>query len=117
MVSTVNGTIVEGPNAAACCAGSGSGNMTVVEAGEGIAVTDVGNNNTYVISTTGVSPVSKGGTGSGSALVGDRVMLSDGTGQLLYESPPLFDGYLLVGSTGSAPVSTTLTAGDGKKNF
>jgi hypothetical protein len=84
----------------------------VVEAGDGIAVNDIGDH-TYVVSTNGVAPVSKGGTGSGSVLVGDRVMLSDGSGQSIYESPPLFDGYLLVGTTGSAPVSTTLTAGDG----
>jgi hypothetical protein len=107
MISTANGTIVEGPDIVACC----SGNDTAVEAGDGIAVTQ--NANIYVVSTTGVVPVSKGGTGSGSMLVGDRVMLSDGSGQSFYESSPLFDGYLLVGSTGSAPVSTTITAGEG----
>lgn len=110
MISTVNGTIVEGPGIVECCLGIGT--VTVVEAGDGIAVSDIGNN-TYVVSTSGVAPISKGGTGSGAALVGDRVMLSDGVGQSLYESPPLFDGYLLVGSTGSAPVPTTITAGDG----
>lgn len=60
--------------------------------------------------TSGVLPVSRGGTNL-SSLSGDRMMLSTSTG--LVEAPALTNGQLLIGSTGNAPVAATLTAGTG----
>lgn len=58
---------------------------------------------------SGVLPVERGGTNSGTALLDDRIMVSSGGS--IVEAAALLDGQLLIGSTGSAPVAATLTAG------
>lgn len=110
IVSSVNGTIVEGPSTVDCCVPVEKQATTVVEAGDGIAVVQV-SNHTYSVSTTGLSPIAKGGTNSGVPLVGDRVILSNTVS--LYESPPILDGRLFIGVTGSSPILGIPTAGNG----
>jgi len=60
---------------------------------------------------TGVLPIANGGTNSGTALNNNRIMES--IAGAIVEGPALLNGELLVGSTGNAPVNTTLTAGTG----
>lgn len=62
--------------------------------------------------TTGVLPVARGGTNL-SSLNGNRVMLSNAGATALVEAPAMTNGQLLIGSTGNAPVASTLTAGTG----
>lgn len=59
--------------------------------------------------TTGVLPVARGGTNSGSALNNNRIMVS--SGGAIVEAAALTNGQLLIGSTGAAPVAASLTAG------
>jgi hypothetical protein len=61
--------------------------------------------------TTGILPIARGGTNSGTALNGDRIMVS--SGGAIVESAALTNGQLLIGSTGVAPVAANLTAGNG----
>lgn len=58
---------------------------------------------------SGILPVANGGTNSGVALVGNRIMVSTAT-QVL-EGPALTNGQLLIGSTGAAPVAANITVG------
>lgn len=60
--------------------------------------------------TSGVLPVSRGGTNT-SSLSGNRLMVSTTTA--ITEAAALTNGQLLIGSTGAAPVAATLTAGSG----
>ncbi|MBX9637689.1 MAG: hypothetical protein K2Q45_09090 [Nitrosomonas sp.] len=60
--------------------------------------------------TTGVLPVARGGTNSGS-YTGNKLILSNAGGTALVEAPPLLDGQLLVGNATGAPVATSLIAG------
>ncbi|WP_408096741.1 tail fiber domain-containing protein [Peredibacter sp. HCB2-198] len=60
--------------------------------------------------TTGVLPVSRGGTNT-SSLSGNRIMVS--TPAAIVEAPALTNGQLLIGSTGNTPVAATITAGTG----
>ncbi|MCM2348963.1 MAG: tail fiber domain-containing protein, partial [Bacteriovoracaceae bacterium] len=60
--------------------------------------------------TTGVLPVARGGTNTGS-LTGNRIMVSTPTA--IVEAAALTNGQILIGSTGAAPVPATLTAGSG----
>lgn len=62
--------------------------------------------------TTGVLPVARGGTNSGAALLGNQVMYSSGSGAIV-ELGAMTNGQLIVGSTGAAPVISTLTSGTG----
>ena len=57
--------------------------------------------------TTGILPIARGGTNSGSALNNDRIMVSSGGS--IVEAAALTNGQLLIGSTGGAPVGATLT--------
>jgi coenzyme F420-reducing hydrogenase gamma subunit len=63
------------------------------------------------IITTGVLPIARGGTSSGTALVNNRIMIS--TSGAIVEAPALTNGQLLIGSTGLSPVPATLTNGLG----
>lgn len=56
---------------------------------------------------SGVLPIANGGTNSSAALIGNRIMISSGTA--IIEAPALTNGQILVGSTGAAPVATTIT--------
>lgn len=60
---------------------------------------------------TGVLPVSQGGTGSGTALNNNRLMISI-AGKIV-EAPALEDGQILIGKTGDAPQAALLSAGSG----
>lgn len=61
--------------------------------------------------TTGILPVSVGGTGSATALNNNRIMVS--SGGAIVEAAALTNGQLLIGSTGAAPVAAAITAGSG----
>jgi hypothetical protein len=61
----------------------------------------------------GTLAVSHGGTGTNATLVGNRIMVSDGTSQSIVESPALTDGYVLIGATGGPPLPAPLGAGSG----
>lgn len=56
-----------------------------------------------------------GGTGNNASFAGDRVVLTDAT--MMYESTPLFDGFLIIGQTGGPPIPAALTPGSGKMSF
>lgn len=56
---------------------------------------------------SGILPIANGGTNSSTALNNNRIMLSSG-GSII-ESSALTNGQLLIGSTGLAPVPTTIT--------
>jgi len=60
---------------------------------------------------SGILPIANGGTNSSTALNNNRIMVSNGGS--IVESAALTDGQLLIGSTGLAPVVSTLTAGSG----
>ncbi len=60
---------------------------------------------------TGVLPVSQGGTGSGTALNNNRLMISS-SGKIV-EAPALEDGQIFIGKTGDAPQAALLSAGSG----
>lgn len=60
--------------------------------------------------TSGVLPVSRGGTNT-SSLSGNRLMVSTPTA--ITEAAALTNGQLLIGSTGGAPVAANLTQGTG----
>jgi hypothetical protein len=60
---------------------------------------------------TGVLSVANGGTNSSSALNNNRIMVS--SGGAVIEAAALTNGQLLIGATGTAPVASTLTAGNG----
>ena len=59
----------------------------------------------------GALPISAGGTGV-NTITANSFIVGDGTNPV-NEIGPLLDGELLIGSTGNAPVATTLTAGAG----
>lgn len=61
--------------------------------------------------TTGVLPIARGGTNSGTALGGNRLMVS--SGGAIVEAAALTNGQLLIGSIGAAPVAAAITAGTG----
>lgn len=61
--------------------------------------------------TTGILPVARGGTGAGS-FTGNAVVVTNAAGTAL-TTQTLTNGQIMIGSTGSAPVATTLTAGTG----
>ena len=64
--------------------------------------------------TTGVSgilPVANGGTNSNATLSNNRIMMS--VGGAIVEGSALTNGQIFIGSTGSAPVAASLTAGSG----
>lgn len=61
--------------------------------------------------TSGVLPIARGGTNSGTALNNNRVMFS--AGGAIVESGALTNGQLVIGSTGGAPQIASLTAGSG----
>jgi hypothetical protein len=60
---------------------------------------------------TGVLPIARGGTNSGTALNNNRIMES--SGGAIVEAPALTNGQVLIGNTGNAPTAATLTAGSG----
>ena len=60
---------------------------------------------------TGVLPVANGGTGFGTAMLGNRLMWSANNG--IQEAPLLSDGQLFIGSSIGPPVAATLTPGYG----
>ncbi|MCM2351457.1 MAG: hypothetical protein NDI69_15650 [Bacteriovoracaceae bacterium] len=74
-----------------------------------LAAADIPNLDTAKI-TTGVLPVARGGTNTGS-LTGNRIMVSTPTA--IVEAAALTNGQILIGSTGAAPIPATLTAGTG----
>lgn len=59
--------------------------------------------------TTGVLPIARGGTNSGTALNNNRIMIS--SGGAIVERAAMTNGQLLIGSTGAAPVANTISAG------
>ncbi len=61
--------------------------------------------------TSGILPISVGGTGSATPLNNNRIMVS--SAGAIVESGPLTNGQVLIGSTGLAPVVASLTAGSG----
>jgi hypothetical protein len=58
-------------------------------------------------SVTGVLPIANGGTNSSTALNNDRLMVS--SGDAIVESGALTDGQVVIGSTGAAPVISTIS--------
>jgi len=60
---------------------------------------------------TGVLPIANGGTNSSVTLNNNRIMVSGGNA--IVEADALSDGQILIGSSGAAPVASTLTAGNG----
>lgn len=60
---------------------------------------------------TGVLPVAQGGTGSGTALNNNRMMISN-AGKIV-EAPALTDGQILIGKTGDVPQAALISAGSG----
>ncbi len=60
---------------------------------------------------TGTLPVSHGGTGT-TSFTGNAIVTTNAAGTAL-TTQTLTDGQIMVGSTGNAPVATTLTAGTG----
>jgi len=58
---------------------------------------------------TGVLPIIRGGTNSGTALNNNRIMVS--SGGAIVEAAALTNGQLLIGSTGAAPVAANITVG------
>ncbi len=60
---------------------------------------------------SGVLPIINGGTNSSTAVNNNRIMVSSGGS--IVEAAALTNGQLLIGSTGAAPVATTLSAGIG----
>ncbi len=75
-----------------------------------LVVADVPNLDTSKI-TTGILPIARGGTNSGTVLNNNRVMVS--SGGAIVETLALANGNLVIGSTGGAPVVAGLTAGAG----
>lgn len=61
--------------------------------------------------TTGILPVARGGTNSGTALNNNSIMVS--SSGAVVEAAALTNGQLLIGSTGLAPVAANITAGTG----
>ncbi len=61
--------------------------------------------------TTGILPISRGGTNSGVALANNRIMVSSGGS--IVEAGALTDRQILIGKTGLTPETRTLTAGSG----
>lgn len=57
--------------------------------------------------TTGILPIARGGTNSGTALNNNRIMVS--SAGAIVEAAALTNGQFLVGSTGGAPVAATIT--------
>ena len=57
--------------------------------------------------TTGILPIARGGTNSGTALSNNRIMVS--SAGAIVEAAALTNGQLLIGSTGAAPVAAALT--------
>lgn len=58
---------------------------------------------------SGILPIIRGGTNSGTALNNNRIMVS--SGGAIVEAAALTNGQLLIGSTGAAPVAAALTQG------
>lgn len=73
-----------------------------------LVAADIPNHDTSKL-TTGTLPIARGGTNSSTALNNNRIMVS--SGGAIVEAAALTNGQLLIGSTGAAPVPTTLTAG------
>ena len=61
--------------------------------------------------TTGVLPIARGGTNSGTTLNNNRIMIS--SGGAIVEAAALTNGQVLIGSNGTAPIPATLSAGAG----
>lgn len=57
--------------------------------------------------TTGILPIARGGTNSGTAITANRIMVSTATAIVV--GPALTNGQLLVGSTGATPVAASIT--------
>jgi hypothetical protein len=64
--------------------------------------------------TTGILPIARGGTNSGTALNNNRLMWS--AGGAIVEATALTNGQLFIGSTGAAPVAATLTGTSNQVN-
>lgn len=60
---------------------------------------------------TGILPIVNGGTNSNTALNNNRIMVS--AGGKIVESVALTDGQIFIGSTGAAPIASTISAGSG----
>lgn len=62
---------------------------------------------------SGILPIANGGTNSGTALNGHRIMVSNPTGATaaIVEAAAMTDGQLLIGSTGAAPVVANIVEG------
>ena len=75
-----------------------------------LVTADIPNLDTAKI-TTGILPIARGGTNSGTALNNNRILIS--TGGAIVEAPALTNGQLFIGSTGAAPQAASLTAGTG----
>lgn len=58
---------------------------------------------------SGILPIANGGTNSGTALINNRIMVSQ-SGAIVV-GPALTNGQLLIGSTGAMPVAANLTQG------
>lgn len=56
--------------------------------------------------TTGILPIARGGTNSGTALNNNRIMIS--SGGAIVERAAMTNGQILIGSTGNAPVAALL---------
>jgi hypothetical protein len=61
--------------------------------------------------TSGILPIARGGTNSGTVLNNDRIIVSSGGS--IVEAVALTNGQLLIGSTGAAPVAGNVTAASG----
>jgi len=57
--------------------------------------------------TSGILPIARGGTNSGTTLNNNRIMIS--SGGAIVERAAMTNGQILIGSTGLAPVAATLT--------
>lgn len=60
---------------------------------------------------SGITPITKGGTNSNTALTNNKIMVSNAGS--ITESSALSDGQLLIGSTGAAPVVSSIAPGTG----
>lgn len=90
-------------------AGPSSG-PAAVPAFRSLAATDIPTLDAAIIGS-GLIPVARGGTNSGTALNNNRIMISSGGS--ITEATAMTNGQLLIGSTGAAPAAGTLTAGTG----
>ena len=82
---------------------SGAGSITVQSSGSSI-VSSISLTN----DVTGVLPIANGGTNASTALNGNRIVISSGSG--LREAGALTDGQLFIGATGVAPIGAAITS-------